>query len=180
MSSRPPQFEGSSLTATVTARPAALASPPAVTARTRRLLGLLLTLASAALLFVAAWLDPSPIGLGTHEQMNMPSCGWITVMDLPCPTCGMTTAFAYAAEGSFVSSFLSQPLGFALAILTAALLWLGLYTSVTGSRLLWIMGRVWGGRLWGRRAGWMFVLVVLGAWAYKMISYKFLFAGWST
>ena len=62
-------------------------------------------------------------------------CGWITAMNLPCPTCGMTTAFAHAANGDMLASLGTQPLGFVLAIATAMSLLLGTYVAATGSRL---------------------------------------------
>jgi len=118
---------------------------------------------------VAAWLQPSHTGLGTHEQMHLPPCGWIAIADMPCPTCGMTTAFSYAAHGDLPHSFLSQPLGCVLAVSVAMTLLVSIYVVVTGSRV--------GGafaRLWGRRTAWMLGAAVIVSWFYKIASYK----GW--
>src|SRR6185503_8103051 len=65
----------------------------------RRLIAAVVMLGCGTVLGVAAWLTPSPTGIGTHQQLHMPQCGWIAIADLPCPTCGMTTAFAHAAHG---------------------------------------------------------------------------------
>ena len=135
----------------------------------RRLIAAVVMLASGAVLGVAAWLTPSPAGLGTHQQLRMPQCGWIAIADLPCPTCGMTTAFAHAAHGHLWSSFRAQPLGCALALATAMAFIVSVYVTVTGSRL----GSAFK-RLWGRRSGWLLASVVLVAWGYKVASYK----GW--
>ncbi len=149
-----------------------VAAPPVVpsaglSARTRRLLGAGVAVAAAAVLGLATWLEPSSAGLGTHEQLAMPACGWITLMDVPCPTCGMTTAFAHAANGNMLASFLAQPLGAVLALATAIALVVGLYTAATGSRVAVMFTR-----LWGRRGGWVLGLGLMGAWLYKIAVYK--------
>ena len=89
------------------------------------------------------------------------------LMDLPCPTCGWTTAFAHAADGRLLTSLATQPFGGLLAIATAMAMLLGLYVAVTGSRVAWIFTR-----LWGRWTGWLLAGMVLAAWIYKVLSYK--------
>ena len=44
-----------------------------------------------SILVVAAFLKPSPKGLGTHTQLGQNTCGFYERTDYPCPTCGMTT-----------------------------------------------------------------------------------------
>ncbi len=132
-----------------------------------RLVGGGVAAVSAFLLGVAAWLDPSPAGLGTHSQLSLPPCGWIMTMDLPCPTCGMTTAFAHAADGNLVGSFVAQPMGAVLAVATAIALLVGTYTVATGSRVAALFGR-----LCNRRAAWLFGTAFVAAWIYKIIAYK--------
>ena len=133
----------------------------------RRLLAAAVAAAAATVLVVAAILDPSPEGLGTHTQLGAPSCGWIVTMDLPCPTCGMTTAFANAAEGRWSAAWAAQPLGAVLAVVTAMTLLLSFYVTVTGA----VVGPLLG-RLWGRRVAWGLAAVVVLAWVYKILSYK--------
>ena len=124
---------------------------------------------STALLGLSAWLEPSPTGLGTHEQLHLPPCGWIATIDMPCPTCGMTTAFAYAAHGDLLHSFLAQPLGCVLVVSVAMTLLVCVHVIVTGSRLARVFAR-----LWGVRTAWALGFAVLSAWGYKIASYK----GW--
>ncbi len=69
----------------------------------RRMVAGAIWAACSVVLGIAAWLTPSPSGMGTHTQLNLPQCGWIVMMDLPCPTCGMTTAFAFAAVAKSTS-----------------------------------------------------------------------------
>ena len=151
-------------------------SPPSRTQagseRIRRLVGLVVAGGGGLLLGVAARLDPSPDGLGTHEQLNLSTCGWISLMDMPCPTCGMTTAFAHAADGHLLTGFATQPLGLMLAVATAMALLIGLYVAATGSRIGTVLGR-----LWGPRTGWLLAALVLASWAYKVVSYKGVLGG---
>lgn len=134
----------------------------------RRLVGLSAALASGAVLLIAAWLTPSETGLGTHtELVPLQQCGWIVAMDCPCPTCGMTTAFAHAANGNMIASFLTQPLGSILAVATAMTFLLGSFVAVTGSRIAHRLTR-----LWHPRMVYVIAALLLGSWVYKILSYK--------
>lgn len=140
---------------------------PNLHSRQRRVLGAIVALGSGSLLMVAAMLSPSETGLGTHQQLMLPECGWITIFDLPCPTCGMTTAFSHAADGNLSASFLTQPLGSLLALATAIAFLSGMYVAFTGSRI----GSMFG-RLWSYRTGWIIAGLVVVSWGYKVLSYK--------
>ena len=133
----------------------------------RRFVGTVVAGACAALLLLAAWMKPSEDGLGTHQQLNMPPCGWILLMDCPCPTCGMTTAVSYAAHGNLLRSFWTQPLGFAFALATTMAMFIGTYTAATGSRV----GIVLAG-MWTRRATWWLIAFAMASWLFKIAAYK--------
>lgn len=133
----------------------------------RRLVGAAVAVAAAGVLGLAASLDPSPTGLGTHTSLNLPGCTWIVIMDLPCPTCGMTTAFAHAANGDLPASLYTQPLGFLLAIAIGSALLIGTYVAWTGSRVASMFGA-----LWGRSTGWWLSGLAVGAWGFKILTYK--------
>ena len=133
----------------------------------RRVLAMVVLIGAATLLGLAAYLEPSPTGLGTHTQLAMPTCGWIETMDLPCPTCGMTTAFAHAANGNLLRSVGAQPLGAVLALVTAMTLLVAGYVAVTGS----VIGSSFAG-LWSGRVVWILAVVATAAWAYKVLAYK--------
>ncbi|HYE02522.1 MAG TPA: DUF2752 domain-containing protein [Phycisphaerales bacterium] len=123
-------------------------------------------LACLGLLVMAGALDPSPAGHGTHEQLGLPPCGWALAYGRPCPTCGMTTAFAAAADGDLITAFIAQPFAALLALATAAAFWIGAYVALTGSRLarafvpllrpraLWVIAGAWG-----------------VSWAYKLVTW---------
>lgn len=132
-----------------------------------RLFAGLVFLASIALLLVAAWLTPAPDGHGTHTQLGLPRCAWEANFGKPCMTCGMTTAFAWAAHGHFVRSVLAQPFGALLAVTTAIVSWASLFIAVTGSTL----GRALR-QLSTPRFYWVLGILFLGAWVYKLITWN--------
>jgi hypothetical protein len=136
-------------------------SPPRAT-RGERTVGAVLALGAFAVLGVALWLRPSPTGLGTHVALGLPPCGWVAGYDLPCPTCGMTTAFSLAARGSLWASFRVQPMGCLLAVATAATAVTGAYVAATGSRV----GHALGARITPRVVVALACLALV-AWGYK-------------
>jgi hypothetical protein len=88
--------------------------------------------AAVAVLGVAVALPPNPEGVGTHRALGLPPCGFYLSTGYPCPTCGMTTAYAHAVRGHFLDSARAQPVGLLLALLTA---WGGLtagYAAFSG------------------------------------------------
>jgi len=135
----------------------------------RRLLAGLIALGGLAVLSLAAWLKPADEGLGTHESLGLPSCGWIMLMDTPCPTCGMTTAFAHAADGRLLTAMATQPLGAMLALATAMTVMIAGYIAATGSRV----GHLLAGLL-NKRTMWLGLGMLLAAWLFKVASYR----GW--
>ncbi|MBX2851468.1 MAG: DUF2752 domain-containing protein [Phycisphaeraceae bacterium] len=127
-----------------------------------RLLALVLALVCASPLVFAATLTPSAAGMGTHTQMGLSECGFVLATGLPCATCGCTTAFAHAADGSLLTSLITQPFGAALALALAMMALIAGWSAVSGMRLEPV------GRLMATKA---FVLpwlvLLLAAWGYK-------------
>ena len=123
--------------------------------------------AALALLLVAAYLSPSDGGLGTHQQLGLPPCGWIMAADMPCPSCGMTTAFSHAADGNLLGSFRAQPMGALLAVLTAIGVVTALWTAFTGSQVApFLVGLI------NARLGWAVLGFAILAWIWKIIDHK--------
>jgi hypothetical protein len=122
-----------------------------------------------AVLAIAGWLSPAQAGVGTHQQLGLPQCGWIVAADLPCPTCGMTTAFSYTVRGKFVSAIKSQPFGMLLAICVAITGILGLSIAITGRPHT---------HFWYRwlttKTLFIFVGLAAFAWVYKILAHR----GW--
>jgi hypothetical protein len=132
-----------------------------------RLLAIALAIGSLGVLAVAAWLDPSARGYGTHTQIGLPPCAWAIWFDKPCPTCGMTTAFSKAGEGRWIAAFLTQPAGAALGLMTAAGFWLSGHAALTGSRL----GSA-AGSLLRPRVATLMVVGFIAAWGYKIVTWN--------
>lgn len=133
-----------------------------------RLVAAFLTVLCAGVIGVAAWLTPSPAGHGTHEQLNLPACDWAAGFSMPCPTCGMTTSFAWAASGNLLQAARVQPFGAFLALATAAAFWIAAHVALTGSAAFRIVARtvlrppvVWGGGV-----------AFLAAWGYKVLTWN--------
>jgi len=97
-----------------------------------RLWSCLVLTVCAALLSVAVWLKPDPSGLGTHRQLGLPACTAVMLTGYPCPTCGMTTAFAHAVRGQLVAAFVAQPAGLLLALATMVAGILSVFALLTG------------------------------------------------
>ncbi len=100
-----------------------------------RLIAAVCFVGCAALLGTAAWLEPAGAGDGTHTQLGLPPCSMLTLTGLPCPTCGMTTAFAHTVRGQWLRAFFAQPAGFLLAVTTAV--------AGVGALVVLVRGSVW-------------------------------------
>ncbi len=79
--------------------------------RTDKSVAVALLAAASSVLAVALWLKPAAIGYGTHTQLGLPPCAFLLVTHLPCPSCGLTTCFAYAVRFKFWKAFLANPFG---------------------------------------------------------------------
>ncbi len=131
-----------------------------------RIAAALIALGCGTVLVLAAWLPPSSSGFGTHTRLGLPPCAWPTVVGGPCPTCGMTTAFSYAAHGRFIPAFLAQPFGFVLALVTAAGFWAAVHIAATGSTV----GRIYA-KLLRPRVLWTLAGLALVAWGFKWVTW---------
>ncbi|MBN2445779.1 MAG: DUF2752 domain-containing protein [Phycisphaerae bacterium] len=131
-----------------------------------RLVALLIVLAGGAVLAAAIWLRPDPHGYGTHTQLPFQGpCGFMLVTGYPCPTCGMTTAFAYTVRGRLWHAFQAQPAGLILAIATIFVVCRAAIVVVTGRppRFCWYWltpFHLFTGLL----------VLLLGSWAYVLIA----------
>ena len=67
--------------------------------RAVRLALVLAALALVGVLVVVRCLTPDPRGFGTHTQLGLLPCTFERLTGRRCPTCGMTTAYAWFARG---------------------------------------------------------------------------------
>jgi Protein of unknown function (DUF2752) len=92
------------------------------------------------LLVVARKLEPDPRGFGTHTQLGLRPCAFLTVTGRLCPTCGMTTSFAWFYRGRIDRSWQANPAGCVYALLTVPLIaWLVL--SAVANEQVGLSGR---------------------------------------
>ena len=129
-----------------------------------RVYALGVAIAAAAIVITAARLAPDTHGMGTHTQLGLPPCGFLVVTGLPCPSCGMTTAYASTVRGHLLEAVRAQVAGAFLAAATIAAGVLGLVGAATGWRpaVNWYrvnpMHCLW----WGTAA-------FIGAWGLKIL-----------
>ena len=88
----------------------------------------------AIVLGIAVYLKPNPAGLGTHRGLSehLPPCGFVVTTGLPCPTCGMTTAFSNTVRGRLIAAVLAQPAGLVFCRGTNAGFLYGMTVALTG------------------------------------------------
>jgi len=137
---------------------------PRVSPVVSRLIGLAVLVPAVAVLFTAARLLPDPSGTGTHKQFELPPCGFKVSTGLPCPTCGMTTAFCYMVRGRPIRALRAQPMGSLLSIATILTVPISLVVLITGRgwRVDWY-------RLRPDRLLWLLLALFLGAWGFELL-----------
>lgn len=126
---------------------------------------ILVLLAGLSCFYVAARLTPSAAGHGTHRELGYPACLMPVLANRPCPTCGMTTAFAYAVRGQLFRAFHAQPAGLALALAIFAGC-LGCVRVILTGQYSFMKLRIRPGWL----AVWILAVVLLG-WIYKWVTF---------
>lgn len=131
----------------------------------RRSLWLLLFVASSAVLLAARWVVPSPTGLGTHEQLGLPPCGFLLLAGLPCPACGLTTSFAHMARLDLGAALHAHPVGPLMFALCVLLVPLSLRASTQADSLIGFIERTQADRvsLWVACA-------LLAAWVGRLLA----------
>ena len=71
-----------------------------------------------AVVITATQLEPSPTGVGTHQQLGLPPCGWLEITGIPCPGCGLTTSFSNMVRLQVVGAARANPFGIMLFLVT--------------------------------------------------------------
>ncbi len=132
-----------------------------------RLIAAVIAAGCLGVLVTAALLAPSAEGHGTHEQLGLPPCGFLSITGEPCMTCGMTTSFTHAANADFGKSFVTQPMGTVGVIATATLFWIALHGAAFGSQALRLTGR-----LIRPRALWVIGGLWTASWVYKISTWQ--------
>ncbi|MBC8309338.1 MAG: DUF2752 domain-containing protein [Phycisphaerales bacterium] len=140
---------------------------PQKSERKRRIYALGVALATLFLLSIAFFLQPSTDGVGTHQQLGLPQCGWILAANVPCPTCGMTTAWSHTVRGELPSAFMVQPLGMLLAITAFLVVIGGFVTACTGYSFQPLLYRFPPSRIFV-----FLITAALVAWGFKILLHR--------
>ena len=128
-----------------------------------RLFAAVIGLLALAPLIVAFLLTPTAADGGTHTQLGLPECGFRLYHGYPCPTCGMTTAFALAVRGRLIAAFLVQPAGLLLAGLCLAAGIIALRAAGLGRKPYFLYRVNW------PKAAWLFLGIIMASWIYNCL-----------
>lgn len=88
------------------------------------------------LLATAALLTPDRRGFGTHQQLGLPRCTVVELFGMRCPSCGMTTSWAYFMRGNWVQSARANSGGALLALVAAVV---GPWMVISGGLGRWFV-----------------------------------------
>lgn len=122
--------------------------------------------ACLGILAVAVLLAPKGRAYGTHADLFLTGpCGMLVMTGLPCPTCGMTTSFAYFVRGQWLRAAYVQPAGFLLALGTVATAFMAGWTLVRGR---WPVLGLW--RISPYRLFLGLLVILLGGWVFKIVT----------
>ena len=116
-------------------------------------------------LVTARLLTPAVTGVGTHEQLGLPPCGFLALTGWPCPACGLTTAFAHLAHFQPLASLSANPLGLPLFVATALFVPISLRALWSGQTVIAFVDAVEADK-WALR----FVFAALVTWAARVIA----------
>ena len=89
---------------------------PTVFSNSTRLGLSLIAIVLVMLLACARWLEPSTTGFGTHRQIGLPPCTTYALFGVKCPSCGMTTAWAFTTRLRFQEALNANMAGTFLCI----------------------------------------------------------------
>jgi hypothetical protein len=140
---------------------------PVTSEKSRRLHALGYSVVALTLLAISYFLTPSTDGVGTHQQLGLPTCGWILAANLPCPTCGMTTSWSHAVRGELPSAFMAQPLGMVLAFAAFLVAIGGLITASTGFSFAFLLYRFSPTKIIVAVA-----IVAIASWGFKILLHR--------
>lgn len=121
---------------------------------------------AATALVMAFRLTPDPSGHGTHVQLGLEPCGMVKILNMPCPSCGMTTSWAWMAHGRPFKAVATQPFGALLFCAAVASVPLSLYVNFwRRSAFAWL------NHPWGFKIAASLLVLFAGSWIYKIATF---------
>lgn len=131
-----------------------------------RALSGLVAIGTGAILLLAALLEPSPAGHGTHTQLGLGTCSFLAATGVPCPMCGATTSFSLMAHLRPLEALVNQPFAALLFLLTSGVFGISLSETLDPRER------------WARLSRWLgpgetslaltFLGLMIAGWAYKV------------
>lgn len=134
-----------------------------------RLVAALLLLVCACILAAAFFVVPQPWPTEAESQLGLPPCGFLERSGYPCPTCGMTTAFAYVVRGNLIKGFITQPAGTIGALLCIVVGGLAAFVIIAGKRVDKYVDFILFNTGWLLAIG---VVIILFGWAWTCLRMK--------
>jgi hypothetical protein len=131
-----------------------------------RVVAAALALLAGTLLTVAALTPPADAGIGTHTRLGLPPCHFHQTTGLPCPSCGMTTAFSAFVHGDLPGALRAQVMGTMLAAVCLLLALGGLFVAVAGVSLAPLVKYLF---LWNHTFIYWLIALAAGSWIFKAI-----------
>lgn len=121
---------------------------------------------------LSALLEPSPEGHGTHLQLGLGQCSFLSLTGQPCPMCGATTSFTLLAHLRPIDALVNQPFATLLFGLAASALGVAV-AEVVDPRARW-------SRIADRLEPWegLFAVLFLAAMGVSWIYKAALMNGW--
>jgi hypothetical protein len=116
---------------------------------------------------LSAWIEPRETGFGTHEDLGLPGCPSVSLLNRKCPGCGLTTSFALMARGRVVEACKANALGPPLFVCAAGLALVCVVSGSNGHPFVPTVGYFW--------TRWAIPTFCLGAVAIWLV--LFLFGG---
>ena len=117
------------------------------------------------LLVTAAFLTPNKNGFGTHRQLGLPPCAFTQLVGVRCPSCGMTTSWAYLMRGRLIASQQANTGGMLLGLTT---MFVGPWLLLSGLRGWWF--RVAPNEIVVVAIGAGLILITLSDWTIRLLN----------
>ena len=134
-----------------------------------RSVGLLVALGCMAILLLAWHLEPTNLPLGPQSYLSLPECAFQQRTGYPCPTCGMTTAWAKAVRGDLGAAFRANAAATVFALVCAAAALGGLATAFGGRGCYQRFVKPMLGLLRPRQWFYLAVGLIIFAWAWNAL-----------
>jgi hypothetical protein len=80
--------------------------------------------------------DGNPLRMGSHQSIGLPQCNFLVWFGKPCPSCGMTTSFAFLVRGDVWNSVRANFVGTGLALFCIFLIPWTIWTAIRGRLVL--------------------------------------------